>query len=223
MTKAKLQVRKQQLVKDAIYDSAIELFAAQGFDETTVEEIAQAAGISRRSFFRYYATKDDLLAQSVLSYGVALTDSIAASSANLTLLELLQETVTSGIRHTAANPVTRQVIEIAQRSGSARRAYASRLADVEDSLSAAYAVRFAGSTKNGLKPRLMAHLTHSLLSASIVAWFTGECQDLSTSSRQAFNCLAILTREPESSTPIENMAKAGRRLLRPTISRNSTK
>ena len=78
MAKQTLQVRKQELVRDAIYDAAIDLFAVKGFEETTVEEVAQAAGVSRRSFFRYYATKDDLLAQGVLKYGSALTAAIVS-------------------------------------------------------------------------------------------------------------------------------------------------
>jgi len=41
-------------------------------DETTVEEVAQGAGVSRASFFRYFSSKDDLLAQNVLKYGAAL-------------------------------------------------------------------------------------------------------------------------------------------------------
>ena len=56
-----LQSRKRQLVQDAIYEAAIDLFTKKGFDETTVEELAEAAGISRRSFFRYFQSKDDLL------------------------------------------------------------------------------------------------------------------------------------------------------------------
>ena len=88
MSKATLQVRKQQLVRGAIYEAAIDLFGKKGFDQTTVEEVAQAAGVSRRSFFRYYPTKDDLLAQGVVLYGAALTSATqdARQRSNLSIL-----------------------------------------------------------------------------------------------------------------------------------------
>ncbi|HWN29699.1 MAG TPA: TetR family transcriptional regulator [Actinomycetospora sp.] len=40
---------------------ALELFAAQGFDETTVDELASAGGVGRRTFFRYFPTKLDVV------------------------------------------------------------------------------------------------------------------------------------------------------------------
>lgn len=41
--------------------AAFELFAAQGYDSTTVDAIAERAGIARRTFFRYFRSKDDVI------------------------------------------------------------------------------------------------------------------------------------------------------------------
>jgi AcrR family transcriptional regulator len=41
--------------------AAFELFAAQGYENTTVDAIAERAGIARRTFFRYFRSKDDVI------------------------------------------------------------------------------------------------------------------------------------------------------------------
>src|SRR5436305_15036634 len=41
--------------------AAIEKFLEQGYDETTVDEIASAAGVGRRTFFRYFRSKEDAI------------------------------------------------------------------------------------------------------------------------------------------------------------------
>lgn len=47
--------------REALEHVAFELFADHGFDATTVEAIAAAAGVSRRTFFRYFASKNDIV------------------------------------------------------------------------------------------------------------------------------------------------------------------
>ena len=56
-----LRERKKRDRRRRIEDVAIDLFVRQGFDATTIEQIAAAADIAPRTFFSYFATKDDLV------------------------------------------------------------------------------------------------------------------------------------------------------------------
>ncbi|WP_018546523.1 TetR/AcrR family transcriptional regulator [Streptomyces sp. LaPpAH-108] len=56
-----LRLRTRRLVTEALADTALELFDASGFEQVTVADIARAAGISQRSFFRYFGNKEDVV------------------------------------------------------------------------------------------------------------------------------------------------------------------
>jgi AcrR family transcriptional regulator len=77
-----LRERTRQAVRSELVDAALELFLVQGFDGTTVEQIATAAGLSRRSFHRYFATKDDVVAQALRATGDKIADELAARPAS---------------------------------------------------------------------------------------------------------------------------------------------
>lgn len=53
--------RTRRRVQEEVVDAALTLFLEQGFEETTVDQVVAAAGISRRSFFRYFGTKEDIV------------------------------------------------------------------------------------------------------------------------------------------------------------------
>jgi mycofactocin system transcriptional regulator len=50
--------RRRSTTRHQITDVAIELFAVSGFDEVSVDDVAEAAGIARRTLFRYYPSKN---------------------------------------------------------------------------------------------------------------------------------------------------------------------
>jgi AcrR family transcriptional regulator len=65
----------RRAVQAEIASTAMELFLEQGFEETTVDQIAAAVGMSGRSVFRYFATKEDM----VLGEMRAIGDDLAAA------------------------------------------------------------------------------------------------------------------------------------------------
>jgi AcrR family transcriptional regulator len=52
---------KQAQIREAVIEAALTLFADRPFSAVTIDEIAASAGISRRTFFRYFPTKEDVV------------------------------------------------------------------------------------------------------------------------------------------------------------------
>lgn len=55
--------RRARLVREEVSEIAVRLFLARGFDGVSVDDIAAAANMSQRTFFRYFATKDEIVLQ----------------------------------------------------------------------------------------------------------------------------------------------------------------
>lgn len=56
-----LREKKKARTRDEIIESALSLFETQGFETTTIEQIADRAMVAPRTIFRYFASKEDLV------------------------------------------------------------------------------------------------------------------------------------------------------------------
>jgi len=72
-----LREQTRTVVRSLLARTAIELFAAQGYDNTTLDEVAAAAGVSRRTLFNYFRSKEDLALGSLAEQGELIAARLA--------------------------------------------------------------------------------------------------------------------------------------------------
>lgn len=73
-----LWTRTRRAAYAEITQTAMGLFLEQGFEQTTIDQIVAAAGISRRSFFRYFGTKEDIVLGDLAGHGVLMQEALEA-------------------------------------------------------------------------------------------------------------------------------------------------
>lgn len=150
-----LRTRRRLATEQELHQAALALMEGQGFAATTVDEIVAAAGVSQRTFFRYFATKEDavLLGYRELDEAIDSLEVPGEPQAALRALLLFHE---------------RQIDLLAQDEAN-RYVRLQRLISVEPALRDAVAARELASMER-LRIRLDAHLPgDQSLSSRLVA------------------------------------------------------
>ena len=88
--------RKKNATRDRLRASALRLFREQGYDATTVEQIAAAAGVSHMTFFRYFPAKEDVALSD--SYDPLLAASLEQTPASWPLARRIRTVLVQGLR-----------------------------------------------------------------------------------------------------------------------------
>jgi AcrR family transcriptional regulator len=85
-----LREDKKQRTRREIADTAMRLFATRGFDHVTVAEVAEAAGVSDKTVFNYFPTKEDLFYDEVPAREEALRQAIRGRRSGESILAALR-------------------------------------------------------------------------------------------------------------------------------------
>ncbi|GHC56015.1 TetR family transcriptional regulator [Streptomyces flavofungini] len=170
-----LAERKRQLVADELTEAALQLLALKGFDVVTVDEIVGAAGVSKRTFFRYFASKEDVVVQFLADMGTGMCAELAARPAG--------ERPSAALRHAVWVPLGEcadhsdralRVVQLILDTPALLARFLERQAQWRDDLAAELARREGLDAATELYPRLAAGMALNAFDAVLHRWSSSD-------------------------------------------------
>lgn len=172
--------------------AAVDLFLAKGFDETTVDEICAAAGLSRRSFFRYFRGKEDVVVSEFSALAEKGCRAFVARPADEDVWTALRRSMDPFIawvdedRHRAG-----ALLRLVEQSPSLRASYLERVDKWRASLAGVLSVRLDAGTPHDLEIAVVAAACIGAHVAAARAWAVSDnAESPSATFDEAFAALA---------------------------------
>lgn len=162
------RAQRQRETRVRLERAAQRLFLDQGFEPTTVDEIAAAAGVSRRTFFNYYDTKEAVLFARYASFEQDLADAIRAAPSGAGALTLAEHAISALLDQLDPDEV-RAIGRIKRDVPALQERDRGKYERLERTVADALADR-VGETRDGLQMRLDAMLITTVLRAALEGW-----------------------------------------------------
>jgi mycofactocin system transcriptional regulator len=177
---------------EAIEKVALEVFRERGFEETPVEDIAAAAGISRRTFFRYFGSKNDILFGNFEILLRELDEWLASAPDDRPLFDVIADATMRFNRvHSDGAAAHRERMELILHTPALRANAALRNAEWL-AVVARYAARRMDAPVDGLGPQLAGHVALGAANAAYEQWLRDESSDLDELVHRAFRLIPAL-------------------------------
>ncbi|MFF3488839.1 TetR/AcrR family transcriptional regulator [Streptomyces sp. NPDC002701] len=175
--------RTRQLASQEILKTALRLFIEQGYDETTIAQIAREAGVSQRTLFRYFGTKEDLLGGGQDRFGQVLMDAISEQPADAGVWEALRAGVAAVLALHDSREQALERFRLLHNTASLRAGWLEKRLRFQENLLPLIETRMDAATgSDGAKARAMIATAFACLDAASMTWATndgkGEIMDL---------------------------------------------
>jgi AcrR family transcriptional regulator len=166
---ASLRERKKARTREAIIDAALDLFERDGYDNTTVEDIAAAAEVSPRTFFRYFDSKLDLIMTRTDSTNEDIGPLLAARPAGEGLLESLRQVMRSLLDTQLTDPLVLREFQVMLSTPSLRNMAREHFHEEEAGLINVVAERLA-LDQDDLVAQVIGSMVAGALWAAVNHW-----------------------------------------------------
>ncbi|MGQ4414318.1 TetR family transcriptional regulator [Streptomyces sp. SAS_269] len=176
-----LRDRKKRRTREALLRAALELFTTQGYEHTTVDEIAEAVDVSQRTFFRYFAGKEEV-AFAVQEMTEALfVESVRARPAHEAPMEALRQAVLEGweaIQETVESAVPVELYlrmyRTIESTPALLAAHLRRSVATEETIARLLAEREGVDVETDPRPRLAVAVFGGVMRVTERQWCTGD-------------------------------------------------
>ncbi|WP_448626410.1 mycofactocin system transcriptional regulator [Geodermatophilus sp. URMC 64] len=173
-----------------IEQAALDLFALKGFEQVTIDDVAAEAGISRRTFFRYFATKADAVWGDFGFHVARLERLLAADEPDRPVLARICAAYVEVNDYAEADlPLLRERMRLILTEPALQAHSQLRYAEI-DRVVAEHVARRTGTTADALLPRLVATTTRAAATTAFEVWLADGRTRLADDLDAAFRELA---------------------------------
>jgi mycofactocin system transcriptional regulator len=181
--------------RDAIEAAAFELFQTNGFEATTVDDIAAAAEIGRRTFFRYFASKNDIVWGDWDAALTMMRARLAAADESSSVLEVLRDEVVEYNRLTPdAEASHRRRMDLILHVPALQAHSTLRYAQWREVI-AEFVARRRGEAVDDLRPQLFGHVALGAAVTAYEQWLSDSSAELTELLDAALTALGGLDQD----------------------------
>jgi AcrR family transcriptional regulator len=176
-----LRERKKQRTRQSLVDAALDLFTERGFDGVTLDELCDTVEVSKRTFFRYFTSKEEVAMASVYDLWTTFVDELGTAEARgRTILELMRDALLASLEGMADEDWLRRVL-LTERLAAANTSMAAHCLEFcERTMRLALQVvadRFDLPGPGDLRLRLAGDMLVSAFRHGMSDWTTAHAQD----------------------------------------------
>lgn len=170
-----------------IQSEAMKLFLANGFEATTLDEIAAAAGVSRRSLFHYFASKEEIVFAAKADFPDIIVEAIERRPAEEPLLDMVENALTDlAVRY--QTPEAKALSRLIHDTPALCAGDQAKYEKMERALAKALADR-KGLPENDVACRVTASAAIGIMKLATEAWLAGDDSSPETFGKTAFAAL----------------------------------
>lgn len=171
MTIAPARGRPQASSREMLQEAAFELFLENGYEATTVSQIAQRAGVSRNTFFNYFSSKSDVFWIDLGASLSTVTAHLIAAPPRTAALDAIRDALLEGARALGPNRVPWALTQY-ELIGGAGDLQSSAMARLAEQFRAIEHFLLTRSTASELTARAIAYAALGSAVAAVQAWAT---------------------------------------------------